>query len=118
MQSDWLNSALSPVVYGVTALSINTQYKIQKIPKRPPGYFMLTSFSHFLLPLPPRAEPLSCWSCFAFYFGHSAWFNEDKKFESDILVPILRGIFLRIQITRTIGVTLLFLSVVHSDSTE
>ena len=26
MQSDWLNSALSPVVYGDIALSINTQY--------------------------------------------------------------------------------------------
>ena len=29
VQSDWLNSALSPVVYGDIALSINTQYKIQ-----------------------------------------------------------------------------------------
>ena len=28
MQSDWLNSALSPVVYGDIALSINTQYKM------------------------------------------------------------------------------------------
>ena len=27
MQSDWLNSVLSPVVYGDNALSINTQYK-------------------------------------------------------------------------------------------
>ena len=26
MQSDWLNSALSPIVYGDIALSINTQY--------------------------------------------------------------------------------------------
>ena len=26
VQSDWLNSALSPVVYGDIALSINTQY--------------------------------------------------------------------------------------------
>ena len=26
MKSDWLNSALSPVVYGDIALSINTQY--------------------------------------------------------------------------------------------
>ena len=26
MQLDWLNSALSPVVYGDIALSINTQY--------------------------------------------------------------------------------------------
>ena len=26
MQSDWLNSALSPVVYGDIVLNINTQY--------------------------------------------------------------------------------------------
>ena len=26
MQADWLNSALTPVVYGDIALSINTQY--------------------------------------------------------------------------------------------
>ena len=30
MQSDWLNSALSPVVYGDIVLSINTQYNTKK----------------------------------------------------------------------------------------
>ena len=30
MQLDWLNSALSPVVYGDIALSINTQYKVKQ----------------------------------------------------------------------------------------
>ena len=28
---DWLNSALSPVVYGDIALSINTQYNVHKV---------------------------------------------------------------------------------------
>ena len=31
VQSDWLNSALSPVVYGDIALSINTQYNITQV---------------------------------------------------------------------------------------
>ena len=43
--ADWLNSALSPVVYGDIALSINTQYNTKKKKKKKCLMYWLINFT-------------------------------------------------------------------------